>query len=100
MINAEQLSDQFTDARKQWREQHEQDATHWSEAFVGECRGCHKMAALAQHWNDVGGRDSLECEMCWVESIMCFWASEDEAEQLNKIRRINEEAMAKLRDMR
>lgn len=76
-MTAEQLSAMFTEARKEWREQHEGESQEWKH---GTCTGCLKPnVQLAQHWNDVGGAGSLSCEMCWVESIMCFWASEDEA---------------------
>jgi hypothetical protein len=76
MINADKLGDLFTDARKQFQEE------KYNNTALVQCEGCKAYVhASAQHWNDVGGQVPGFCEMCWVESIICFWVSEDEAAQ-------------------
>jgi hypothetical protein len=76
MINADKLGDLFTEARKQFQEE------KYNNTALVQCEGCKAYVhASAQHWNDVGGQVPGFCEMCWVESIICFWASEDEAAQ-------------------
>lgn len=47
----------------------------------GECVVCHAgryepAVPRVQHWNDAGGPDTLECEWCWVLSIVDFWMQE------------------------
>jgi hypothetical protein len=80
MINADQLSNRFTEARKQFQEE------KYNDTSLRQCTACKAwVSATAQHWNDVGGRDTESCEMCWVESIVCFWVSEDEAAQVAEI---------------
>lgn len=75
-INAEKLSDLFTEARETFK--HER----YNSTDIRKCKACGAWVInVAQHWNDVGGVDTLECEMCWVESWICFNVSEDEAAQ-------------------
>jgi hypothetical protein len=74
VIGAERLGEMFTEARKEFQE------CKYNETGLRQCQACKAYVhATAQHWNDVGGQVPGFCEMCWVESIMCFWASEDEA---------------------
>lgn len=73
-FSAEEISKAISDARKQFKEQSTNPST------IGQCRACKKWTNdLVQHWNDVGGPDTLECEMCWVESLVVFGFEEDEA---------------------
>jgi hypothetical protein len=68
-FTAEKISDMLDDARKEFKE------------YVGKrgrCDGCKvEDVPRAVHWNDVG--NVMCCEACWVDSIVSFWASEEEA---------------------
>lgn len=77
-MNAEKISDLLIDARKEFKEQHQQDALHWPAR--SKCVGCTtEDVPTAQQWNDVGGERTRICEACWIICIVAFWAHEEEA---------------------
>lgn len=68
------VNDMFTAARSEF-------AAECRPEEGGTCNACGTITSRrSQHWNDIGGPDSLICECCWVESYICFQLSEAEAE--------------------
>ena len=78
-FSAEDFATAVKDARLRWQEEMPPAS---SLSARGTCVQCGVTnVPVQQHWNDVGGPGTEQCEMCWVDGIVWFWLNEQVAEQ-------------------
>lgn len=76
-FSAEDVATLIKDARARFKEEQTPETR-------SNCTQCHtENIPVEQHWNDVGGPDTVQCEMCWVDGIVWFWLNEAVAEASN-----------------
>jgi hypothetical protein len=79
-FSAQDVTNFIKDARERFKEEAHKD---WP-TDVCTCCGI-KGQLMEQHWNDVGGPGTVQCEMCWVDGIIWFWMNEQIAEEHNNV---------------
>jgi hypothetical protein len=70
-FSANDVADMIKDARARFKEEAH---SNWP---LKNCTVCHvQNQIMDQHWNDVGGPGTVQCEMCWVDGFIWFWMNE------------------------